>query len=278
MRYRIYFDYEIQGGNALLGKVTPTLDYNAMTALPVDVIDDTLVMPTEVEGIPVIGCKDFWLMGDSRYPIDVNKLVIPQGYKKLGAKSFSQWDTLETVFLFCDTDAMCEWNFAYCKNLKDVYCADEELLSRCKKLPDAINYKARGCFDSIYSNVTFHKIDMAEYHQFVPMGTLVEEDLYKRIADETKTRFINWLGRDTIDGHEWYRLKRHGFPFELPEKYRMVFTVETVSLKYIDSTELMQKLRERYGLRYPSGQADLREMRQYAWELVMMAAGWEFGG
>ena len=47
--------------------------------------NDILMLPTEIQGIPVTGIKDFWAMGYNRYHDEVTSkcLIIPWTYKNL---------------------------------------------------------------------------------------------------------------------------------------------------------------------------------------------------
>lgn len=119
--------------------------------------DGTLVLPSEIHGKPVSDIEDFWFIGSrpNNEIITVKKLIVPSSYRKLGKKNFSQWTCLEEVVLYCDATAMCEWNFAYCENLRTVRCMNESIYAYCKSLPLDHHYKSYGCFDGILKNVEF---------------------------------------------------------------------------------------------------------------------------
>lgn len=110
-------------------------------------------LPSMIHGKRVMEIADFCMMGAEN--ITVRSLIIPETYQSLGKKNFSGWKCLEEVVLCCDESAMCEWNFAYCDNLRIVICNNTSIFNYCKRLPLEHSALTYGCFDRCLDHIQF---------------------------------------------------------------------------------------------------------------------------
>lgn len=83
--------------------------------------NDVLTLPTHIQGRMIVGVKDFWCMGgqQSKTP-SIRGLIVPESYRYIGQKNFSQYKSLEFVYL-PHSVRLRSFAFAYCTNLKKVF-------------------------------------------------------------------------------------------------------------------------------------------------------------
>lgn len=163
--YEYLLDYEFySAGVVLYGMYHPFHYFDGSTRKcrlspePISIFCGTLTLPSEIHGKPVVGIADFWMMGGNPYNlgmIDVKHLIVPESYERLGNKNFSGWENLEIVTLYCDANAMSEYNFAYCDKLVRVECMNPSIYSFCKSLPLKCNQSGFGCFEGRLEQIKF---------------------------------------------------------------------------------------------------------------------------
>lgn len=80
--------------------------------------NEVLSLPTHFHGRKIIGVKDFWCMGGQRFKTPkIRGLIVHSSYHYIGQKNFSQYKSLEFVYL-PQTVRLRSFAFAYCTNLK----------------------------------------------------------------------------------------------------------------------------------------------------------------
>ncbi len=158
MESKYYLEYTEKSGGCWLCGIHADEDCcKSDDYITITTKNDILSLPTEIHGSPVFGIEDFCIMGNNRLreSITINKMIIPSSYKTLGKKNFSRWNSLNEVVLYCEDSAMCEWNFAYCDNLKKIRCMNSRIYTYCISLPLEHSDKSYGCFDGVLHNIEF---------------------------------------------------------------------------------------------------------------------------
>ena len=118
-------------------------------------VKGTLALPSRIYGKPVREINDFCMMGGGR--VMPKSLFIPNTIKNLGKKNFSQWNSLEKVMLHCESDALRDWNFAYCDNLTEVVCMTPSVYDFCKNIATNHSEGVTGCFDRCLDRIEFRR-------------------------------------------------------------------------------------------------------------------------
>lgn len=156
MEKEYYIEYEDKGNHIMLRSIhNDEEDCNDnYEYIQVKEKNGALVLPSLIHGLPVTEIEDFYMMG-SKNDNTIQELVIPASFQKLGKKNFSRWKRLEKIVLYCQDLALCEWNFAYCNNLKTVVCKNNSIYNLCQKLSFNTLRPAFGCFDGCLSNINF---------------------------------------------------------------------------------------------------------------------------
>ena len=151
-----YIEYEELGNHIRLYRIHTDEDScnDNYESIQVKEKNGTLVLPSMINGLPVTEIEDFYMMRD-REAITARVLVVPASFRRLGKKNFSGWKYLEKVVLNCQESAMCEWNFAYCDNLRTVVCRNSSVYNYCKRLPLDHSDRTYGCFDRCLDNIEF---------------------------------------------------------------------------------------------------------------------------
>ena len=150
---RVYYvDYEDMGNEIkLCGLYSNEDDCQRDDYVSIKEHHGQLELPSLIHGKRVVEIQDYCMMGHG----EIKTLIVPRSFKSLGKKNFSQCDGLEEVVLNCHSSAMCEWNFAYCNNLRIVKCRELSMYYLCKMLPHDRNSVAYGCFDGRLGNIEF---------------------------------------------------------------------------------------------------------------------------
>lgn len=135
-------------------------DYISVTAA-----DNVLKLPTHFHGREIRGIKDFWCMGSQRTKTPpIKGLIVPETYKYIGQKNFSQYGSLEFVYL-PENVRLRSFAFAYCSNLRKVFVGFPDNQRRWHESsysPDSI-YKGdfhdrnpHGLFDGCHEDLRFY--------------------------------------------------------------------------------------------------------------------------
>ena len=183
------------------GKITDIV-YQPRNAEPsglykLDVNGGMLILPSEIDGQPVVEIEDFIFMPYGKEGcLDsiVEKLVVPETYQRLGNRNFSGWTNLRRVYLNCPSHALCQWNFAYCELLTEVICINSEMAEKCHEASTNSIESMYGCFDAIYSHIQV-TVKCGDFSSF--------DSFCNEICGKVKEKLIKYLGRDWIDLREF---------------------------------------------------------------------------
>lgn len=162
-----------------------------------EVYDGMLILPSEIDGQPVIEIEDFIFMPyreEGCLDSIVEELVIPETFQRLGNKNFSGWENLSKVYLNCSSHALCQWNFAYCEMLTEVICHNYDMAEKCHEASTNSIESMYGCFDGIRNQIHI-TVEHSNFSSF--------ESFCNEICDMVKEKLIKYLGRDWIDLREF---------------------------------------------------------------------------
>lgn len=194
-----------------------------------EVNDGILILPSVINGQPVVEIKDFIFMPSRKeggLNSTVEKLVIPKTYRRLGDKNFSGWNNLRMVYLDCPSHALCQWNFAYCEHLTEVICSNADIAEKCHEASSNSIRSMYGCFDGIYNqiHITVRNLGFSSLESFC-----------NEVCCKVKEMLIRHLGRDWIDPHENIDTENvFGYPMS-PSRFEIRSIIET---------ELLPKVRQ----------------------------------
>lgn len=123
--------------------------------------DGVLKLPDHFRRRRIKGIKDFWCMGGQRTKTPpIKGLIIPESYRYVGQKNFSQYKYLEFVYLPQNV-CLRSFAFAYCDQLKKVFVgAPDDYKEWCQTyLSPEIIYKGdqtHGIFERCHPDLRFY--------------------------------------------------------------------------------------------------------------------------
>ncbi len=101
---------------------------------------------------------------------------------------------------------------------------------------------------------------------------------YNQIAADCKGKMQQWIGRNEIFTREWVELKRHKFPFDLPQGRNLFIVGLPIEIRWLDSSPLIELLKKKFGPERDVSPTYIDDVMDYAWSHILYSTSYVYGG